>query len=117
MSRDALPYVADIVAAREAIRRFTGGVTFEAFAANREKRAAVEREVFIVGEAAARGPHADASRYHQSRNSLSYQLFAWCCRVRWTISSSLLYTTQISVRLVLLTWAGAKEASLTCAVT
>ena len=49
-------YVADIVAAGEAILRFTDGVTFEAFAANEEKRAAVEREVFIVGEAAARLP-------------------------------------------------------------
>ena len=54
--RDALLYVADIVAAGDAIRRFTDGVTFEAFAANEEKRAAVEREVFIVGEAAARLP-------------------------------------------------------------
>jgi uncharacterized protein with HEPN domain len=56
VSRDALLYVADIVAAGEAILRFTDGVTFEAFAANDEKRAAVEREVFIVGEAAARLP-------------------------------------------------------------
>jgi len=56
VSRDALLSVADIVAAGDAIRRFTDGVTFEAFAANEEKRAAVEREVFIVGEAAARLP-------------------------------------------------------------
>ena len=56
MSRDALLYVADIVAAGQAIRRFTDGVRFEAFAANDEKRAAVEREVFIMGEAAARLP-------------------------------------------------------------
>ena len=56
MSRDVLLYVADIVAAGEAILRFTSGVTFEAFAANDEKRAAVERELFIVGEAAARLP-------------------------------------------------------------
>jgi len=56
VSRDALLYVADIVAAGDAIRRFTDGVTFEAFAANEEKRAAVEREVFIVGEAASRLP-------------------------------------------------------------
>ena len=43
MSRDALLYVADIVAAGEAILRYTDGVSFEALAANDERRAAVER--------------------------------------------------------------------------
>lgn len=56
MSRDALLYVADVVDAGEAILRYTDGVTFEAFAANDEKRAAVERQVFVIGEAAARLP-------------------------------------------------------------
>lgn len=56
MSRDALLYVADIVAAGEAILRYIDGVTFEDFAANDEKRAAVERQVFVIGEAAARLP-------------------------------------------------------------
>jgi uncharacterized protein with HEPN domain len=32
------------------------GVTFDALASNDEKRAAVERHVFIIGEAAARLP-------------------------------------------------------------
>ena len=56
MSRDALLYIADVVAAGEAILRYIDGVTFEAFAANDEKRAAVERQVFVIGEAAARLP-------------------------------------------------------------
>ena len=56
MSRDALLYVADVVAAGEAIRRYTDGVTFEAFAANDEKRAAVERQVCVISEAGARCP-------------------------------------------------------------
>ena len=56
MSRDALLYVADIVAAGEAILRYTNGVNFAAFVANDEKRAAVERQVFVIGEAAARLP-------------------------------------------------------------
>ena len=56
MSRDALLYVADVVAAGEAILRYIDGVTFEDFAANDEKRAAVERQVFVIGEAAARLP-------------------------------------------------------------
>jgi uncharacterized protein with HEPN domain len=58
VSRDALLYVADIVAAGDAILRYIEGVSFAAFAANDEKRAAVERQVFIVGEAAARLPDA-----------------------------------------------------------
>lgn len=56
MSRDALLYVADVVAADEAILRYVDGVSFEAFAANDEKRAAVERQLFVIGEAAARLP-------------------------------------------------------------
>ena len=56
MSRDALLYVADIVAAGNAILRYIDGVSLEAFVANDEKRAAVERQVFVIGEAAARLP-------------------------------------------------------------
>ena len=56
MSRDAQLYVADVVAAGEAILRYIEGVTFEAFSANDEKRAAVERQLFVIGEAAARLP-------------------------------------------------------------
>jgi len=56
VSRDALLYVADVVAAGDAIGRYLDGVTFDAFALNDEKRAAVERQVFVIGEAAARLP-------------------------------------------------------------
>jgi uncharacterized protein with HEPN domain len=45
-----------MVAAGEAILRYTDGVTFDAFADNDEKRAAVERQVFVIGEGAARLP-------------------------------------------------------------
>jgi len=56
VSRDLLLYVADIVAAGEAVLRYTEGVTFEGFVANDEKRAAVERQLLVLGEAAARLP-------------------------------------------------------------
>lgn len=36
--------------------RYMDGVTFEAFSTNDEKRSAVERQVFVIGEAAARLP-------------------------------------------------------------
>lgn len=49
MSRDPLLYVEDIVSAGEAILRYTDGLTLEAFSANDEKRAAVERQVFVIG--------------------------------------------------------------------
>ena len=54
MSRDQLLYVADMVSAGEAVLRYTDGVTFEVFVASDEKRAAVERQLFVLGEAAAR---------------------------------------------------------------
>ena len=69
MSRDALLYVGDIVAAGEAILRYTDGVTFEAFTANDEKRAAVERQVFVIGEAAARLP----DEWKQSRPEVPWR--------------------------------------------
>jgi uncharacterized protein with HEPN domain len=56
VSREALVYVADVVAAAEMILRYTDGVTFEAFIADDDRRAAVERQVFVIGEAAARLP-------------------------------------------------------------
>ena len=54
MSRDQLLYVADMVAAGDAVLRYIDGVTFETFSTNDEKRAAVERQLFVIGEAAAR---------------------------------------------------------------
>lgn len=56
MSRDALLYIAVMVAAGDAVSRYVDGVSFGAFEANDEKRAAVERQLFILGEAAARLP-------------------------------------------------------------
>ena len=54
MLRDQLLYVADMVSAGEAVPRCIEGVTFEAFSGDDEKRAAVERQLFVIGEAAAR---------------------------------------------------------------
>lgn len=56
MSRDPGLYLDDIVEACAAITRYVDGVSFEAFAANDEKRSATERQVFIIGEAASRLP-------------------------------------------------------------
>jgi len=56
VSRDALLYITDIVAAGDAVLRYVDGVTFDEFSANDEKRAAVERQLFVLGEAAARLP-------------------------------------------------------------
>ncbi len=47
-----------MVAASDAVSRYVDGVTFGAFEVNDEKRAAVERQLFILGEAAARLPDA-----------------------------------------------------------
>ena len=59
----------DIVAAGEAILRYTDGVTFQTFTANDEKRAAVERQVFVIGEAAARLP----DEWKQSRPEVPWR--------------------------------------------
>ncbi len=49
MSRDQLLYVADRVSAGEAVLRYTDGIAFEVFVGNDEKRAAVERQLFVIG--------------------------------------------------------------------
>jgi uncharacterized protein with HEPN domain len=51
MSRDNA-YLADILRAASAIRRFVDGVTREQFLANEEKYEAVNRKFEIIGEAA-----------------------------------------------------------------
>ena len=47
-------YLEDILEAAKAIRRFTSGVSPEAFKANEEKYEAVNRKFEIIGEAARR---------------------------------------------------------------
>lgn len=54
MSREARAWLEDMLAAAEAIHRFVQGTAFEEFVANEEKRSAVERQIFIIGEAASR---------------------------------------------------------------
>jgi uncharacterized protein with HEPN domain len=53
MSKDNA-YLEDILVAAQAIRRFTNGVSREAFKANEEKHEAVNRKLEIIGEAARR---------------------------------------------------------------
>lgn len=47
-------YLEDMLEAAKAIRRFTDGVSLEAFKANEEKYEAVSRKFEIIGEAARR---------------------------------------------------------------
>jgi uncharacterized protein with HEPN domain len=47
-------YLEDILEAAKAVRRFTGGISLEAFKANEEKYEAVNRKFEIIGEAARR---------------------------------------------------------------
>lgn len=76
MSRDALLYIADIVAAGESVLRYTDAVTFETFAGNHEKRAAVERQVFVIGEAggSAAGGVEAASRHFTGTSTMANPL-------------------------------------------
>ena len=53
MSKDNA-YLEDILEAAKAIRRFTDGVSREAFKTNEEKYEAVNRKLEIIGEAARR---------------------------------------------------------------
>ena len=53
MSKDNA-YLEDILVAAQAVRRFTSGVSREAFKANEEKYEAVNRKFEIIGEVARR---------------------------------------------------------------
>ena len=52
MSRDFKLYLDDMIEAIRAIREYTGGMTFESFAADRKTVDAVVRNLEIIGEAA-----------------------------------------------------------------
>ena len=69
MSPDHLLYVADMVSADEAVLSYIDGVTFEVFVGNDEKRAAVERQLFVIVEAAARMSHEWKDARPQSRGA------------------------------------------------
>lgn len=56
MSRDRLLLLDDMIEAAELALSFVAGVDFDAFCANREKVSAVERQIFILGEAAVQLP-------------------------------------------------------------
>lgn len=51
MARDISAYLCDRFEACDSIASILAGVSFEAFAATREKRSAVEREIILIGEA------------------------------------------------------------------
>ena len=51
MARDISAYLCDIIDACDSIASILEGISFEAFAATREKRSAVEREFILIGEA------------------------------------------------------------------
>ena len=55
-------YLEDILTAAQSIRRFTAGISVEAFKANEEKYEAVTRKFEIIGEAARR--LSDESKGH-----------------------------------------------------
>jgi uncharacterized protein with HEPN domain len=60
MQRDPRAYLWDAVKAAEAVRTFTLGRTYEAFVADDMLRAAVERQLEIVGEALAQFAKIDS---------------------------------------------------------
>ncbi len=49
--RDTRAYLWDIVEACDAVTRYIAGVDFARYSSDRQLRSAVEREVFIIGEA------------------------------------------------------------------
>ena len=58
MARSILAYLNDIVAACDSVAVTLEGVDIDAYVANRTVRAAVERELTIIGEAVNRISHA-----------------------------------------------------------
>ncbi len=63
VSRDDGLNLADILEACDLLRTFVAGVSFEQFEASSEKRSAVERPLFIIGDAAARLPDVRRASY------------------------------------------------------
>ena len=62
MSRDPQLYLEDIAEAASAVSRYVQGVSRDELEANDEKQAALERQLFIIGEAVAQFPAEVTSR-------------------------------------------------------
>ena len=65
MKKDPLVYIDDIRDSIEAVKRYTAGLTKEAFFNSTEKQDAVYRRLELIGEAANRVPDEFRSQYPQ----------------------------------------------------
>ena len=65
MKKDPLVYIDDIRDSIEAVKRYTAGLTKEAFFNSTEKQDAVYRRLELIGEAANRLPDEFRSQYHR----------------------------------------------------
>ncbi|MFO0837324.1 MAG: HepT-like ribonuclease domain-containing protein [Phycisphaerae bacterium] len=94
MRLEARKYLADMLDAADAIRGYVGGLTLEAYCNDRKTRAAVERELEVIGEAAGQlakidlptanrlGPHRKMTNL---RNALIHRYWAVEHPVVWGI--------------------------------
>ncbi len=108
-SRDWRLYADDIIEACGKIRRFTEGMSYEAFVADELKRDAVLRNIEIIGEAAKNMPddviaEAPAVPWRQvrgMRDVLAHGYFGLETKVIWSIVTTQIEPLEAAVRKLL----------------
>ena len=104
--RDWRLYADDIVEACDKIRRFIGGMDYDAFVADERTRDAVIRNLEIIGEAAknlpdeetAKAPHIPWRLVCGMRDVLAHGYFGLSIKVVWDTATTQVEELQKAVR-------------------
>lgn len=111
--RDARAFLADIIAASDAITSMIPGLDLARYSADLEKRSAVERQLFIIGEAMAQLRKLDPSaldqipRAHQViavRNILAHSYYSVRDDIIWELAQIHVPVLWASVQQMLRDW-------------
>jgi uncharacterized protein with HEPN domain len=108
-TRDWRLYADDIIEACGKVRRYIGGMTYEAFVADELTRDAVIRNLEVIGEAAknlpdevvARAPEVEWRKVRGMRDVIAHGYFGLDTRVVWDTAKTKLDALESIVRALL----------------
>lgn len=110
-TRDWRLYADDIIEACGKIRRYTAGMTFDAFVADDRTRDAVIRNIEIIGEAAKRLPDEVTAKAHTvpwrkvrgMRDVVAHGYFGLDSKLVWDTVTTKIGEIEIAVRALIAT--------------
>lgn len=111
MSRDVRAFLDDMVEAGTRMLAFTDGMSFEEFQADERTKSAVEREIFVMGEAAKNVPAAIRDAHPavpwremaKMRDFLGHSYFNVEPRIVWEVATQKAAGVVVVVQAILVT--------------